>query len=82
MRWTGHVALMREEKKVHKVLVEKAEGKRPLRRSRCRWEDWIRMDLREIGWGSVEWIQLAQDSCRWRAVVNTVMKLLVLAPRS
>jgi hypothetical protein len=45
-------------------------------------EDGIRMDLREIGWGSVDWIQLAQDRYRWRAVVNTVMNLRVLAPRS
>jgi hypothetical protein len=51
----------------------KPEGKRPLGRPRCRWEDGIRMDLREIGWGSVEWIQLAQDKGRWRAIVNMVM---------
>jgi hypothetical protein len=60
----------------------KPEGKRLLGRPRCRWEDGIRMDLREIGWGSVEWIQLAQDRDRWWAVVNTVMGLQVLAPRS
>jgi hypothetical protein len=72
----------REEKKMYKVLVRKAEGKRPLGRPRCRWEDGIRMDVREIGWGSVEWIQLAQDSDRWCALVNTVMNLRVLAPRS
>jgi hypothetical protein len=63
-------------------LLEKPEGKILLERPRCRWEDGIRMDLREIGWGSVEWIQLAQDRDRWRAVVNTVMKLQVLAPQS
>jgi hypothetical protein len=82
MRWTGHVARMGEERKVYKVLVGKPEGKRPLGRPRRRWENGIRMDLREIGWGSVEWIQLAQGSDRWRAVVNTVMNLRVLAPRS
>jgi hypothetical protein len=82
MRWTGHVARMGEERKVYKVLVGKPEGKRPLGRPRRRWENGIRMDLREIGWGSVEWIQLAQSSDRWRAVVNTVMNLRVLAPRS
>jgi hypothetical protein len=60
----------------------KPEGKRPLGRSRRRWEDGIRMDLREIGWGSVDLIQLAQDRDRWRAVVNTVMNLRVLAPPS
>jgi ribosome biogenesis protein Nip4 len=63
-------------------LLEKPEGKILLERPRCRWEDGIRMDLREIGWGSVEWIQLAQYRDRWRAVVNTVMKLQVLAPQS
>jgi hypothetical protein len=52
---------MGEERKVYKVLVGKPEGKRPLGRSRCRWEVGIRMDLNEIGWGSVEWIQLAQN---------------------
>jgi hypothetical protein len=70
------------ESKVYKVLVENPEGKRPLGRPRRRWEDGIRMYLREIGWGSVEWIQLAQDRDRWRALVNTVMNLRVLEPRS
>jgi hypothetical protein len=55
---------MGEERKVYRVLVGKAEGKRPLGRPWCKWEDGIRMDLREIGWGSVEWIQLAQDTSR------------------
>jgi hypothetical protein len=67
---------------VYKVLMGKPEGKRPLDRPRRRWEDGITMDLREIGWGSVEWIQLAQDRGRWRAFVNTVMNLRVLVPRS
>jgi hypothetical protein len=67
---------------VYRVLMGKPEGKRPLERLRRRWEDGIRMDLKEIGWGSVDWIQLAQDRERWRAVVNTVMNLRVLAPRS
>jgi hypothetical protein len=70
------------ERNVYKVLMGKPEGKRPLGRSRRRWEDGIRMDLREIGLGSVDWIQLAQDSYRWRALVNTVMNLRVLTPRS
>jgi hypothetical protein len=60
----------------------KPEGKRPLGRSRRRWENGIRMDLREIGWGSVDLIQLAQDRDQWRIVVNTVMNLRVLAPPS
>jgi hypothetical protein len=66
---------------VYRVLVGKPEGKRPLERPRHRWEDEIKMDLEEIGWG-VAWIHLAQDRVRWRAVVNTVMNLRVLAPRS
>jgi hypothetical protein len=61
MRWAEHVAHMEEERKVYKVLVGKPEGKRPLGRPRRRWEDGIRMDLREIGWGGVDWIRLAQD---------------------
>jgi hypothetical protein len=67
---------------VYRVLMGKPEGKRPLGRPRHRWEDRIRMDLREIGWGSVQWIQLAQDRDRWQALVNRVMNLQVLAPRS
>jgi hypothetical protein len=73
---------MGEERKVYKVLVGKPEGKRPLGRPRRRWEDGIRLDLREIGLGCVDWIRLAQDRDRWRAVVNAVMNLRVLAPRS
>jgi hypothetical protein len=73
---------MGEERKVFKVLVGKPEGKRLLGRPRRRWEDGIRMDLREIGLGDVDWILLAQDRDRWRAVVSAVMNLRVLAPRS
>jgi hypothetical protein len=54
MRWTGHVASVGEERNVYRVLMGKPEGRRPLGRPRRRWEDGIRMDLREIGWGSVE----------------------------
>jgi hypothetical protein len=82
MRWAGHVARMGEERKAYKVLVGKPEGKRQLRRPRCRWEDGIRMDLREIGLGGVDWIRLAQDRDWWRDVVSVVMNLQVLAPRS
>jgi hypothetical protein len=82
MRWAGHVARMGEGRNVYRVLVGKPEGKRPLGRPRRRWEDGIKMDLREIGWGCVEWIQLAQDRDRWRAVVSAVMNLRVVAPRS
>jgi hypothetical protein len=73
---------MGEERKVYKVLVGKPEGKRPLGRPMRRWEDGIRMDLREIGLGGVDWIRLAQDRGQWRAVVSVVMNLRVLAPRS
>jgi hypothetical protein len=73
---------MGEERNVYRVLMGKPDGKKPLGRPRRRCEDGIRRDLREIGWGSVDWIPLAQDRGRWRAVVNTVMNLRVLAPRS
>jgi hypothetical protein len=73
---------MGEERKMYKVLVGKPEGKRLLGRPRRRWEDGIRMDLREIGLGGVDWIRLPQDRDRWRAVVSAVMNLQVLAPRS
>jgi hypothetical protein len=73
---------MGEERKVYKFLMGNAEGKRPPERPRRRWEDGIRMDLREIGLGGVDWIRLAQDRDRWRAVVSAVMNLRVLAPRS
>jgi hypothetical protein len=82
MRWAGHVARMGEGRHVYRVLVGKPEGKRPLERPRRRWEDGIKMDLMEIGWGGVEWIHLAQDRDSWRAVVNAVMNLRVLAPRN
>jgi hypothetical protein len=82
MRWAGHVARIGEESKVYRVLVGKPEGKRPRGRPRRRWEDGVRMDLMEIGWGNVDWIQLAQDKDRWRALINTAMNLRVLASRS
>jgi hypothetical protein len=73
---------MGEERKVYKVLVGKPEGKRPPGRPRRRWEDGISMDLREIGLEGVDWIRLAQDRDRWRAVVSAVMSLRVLVPWS
>jgi hypothetical protein len=82
VRWAGHVARMGEEKKVYKVLAGKPERKRPLGRPRRRWEYGIRIDLREIGLGCVDWIRLSQDRDRWRAVVRAVMNLRVFAPRS
>jgi hypothetical protein len=82
MRWAGHVARMGEGRILYRVLVGEPEGRRQLGRPRRRWENGIRMDLEEIGWGGVEWIHLAQDSDRWRALVNAVMNLRVLGPRS
>jgi hypothetical protein len=73
---------MGKKRNVYKVLVETPEGKRPLGSPRRRWEDGIRMDLSETGWGSVDWIQLAQDRDRWRAVVSTVMNLRVPKPQN
>ena len=77
MRWAGHVARMGEERAVCRVLVGKPEGKRPLGRPRCRWVDNIRMDLREVGCGYMDWIGLAQDRDRWRTLVIAVMNLRV-----
>jgi hypothetical protein len=82
VKWAGYVSHVGEERKVYRILVGKPEGKRLLGRPRCRWEDGIRMDHREIEWGSVEWIQLAQGRDWLRALINMVMNLRVLAPRS
>jgi hypothetical protein len=69
---------MGEEKGVHRVLVGKPEGKRPLGRPRRRWEDNIKMDVQEVGGGRGDWMELAQDLDRWRAFVRTVKNLRVL----
>jgi hypothetical protein len=66
-----------ERRGVYKALVGKPEGRRPLVRPRRRWEDHIKMDLQEVGWGGRDWIDLAQDRDRWRALVYTVMNLRV-----
>jgi hypothetical protein len=68
---------MGEKGNAYRLLVGKPEGKRPLRRSRCRWVDNIKMNLLEIVWGGVDWIGLAQDRDKWRALVNAVMNLQV-----
>ena len=73
MRWAGHAARKEEGRGVHKVLVGKPEGKIPLGRPRRRWEDNIKMDLEEMGRGCGDWMELAQDMDRWRALVSTVM---------
>ena len=77
MRWAGHVARLGEGRGVHRVLVGKPEGKGPLGRPRRRWEDNIKMDLQEVGGGCEDWMELAQDRDRWRALVSTVMNLRV-----
>jgi hypothetical protein len=77
MRWAGHVALMGEKRNSYRLLVGKPEGKRPLGRPRRRLVDSIRMDVGEVGWGDVDWIGLAQDRDRWRALVNSVLNLRV-----
>jgi hypothetical protein len=74
MRWAGHVARMGEKRNVYRLLV----GKRPLRRPRCsEWICYVKLDLLETGWGGVDWIGLAQDRDKWRALVSAVMNLRV-----
>jgi hypothetical protein len=68
---------MEEKRNAYMILVGKPEGKTPLERRRRRWVDNINIDLREIGWDGVDWIDLAQDRDQWRALVNTVMNLRV-----
>jgi len=68
---------MGEGRGVYRVLVGKPKERRPLGRPRHRWENNIRMDLREVGWGCVDWMELAQDRDRWRALVSAVMNLRV-----
>jgi len=68
---------MGENRGVYRVLVGKPEGRRPLGRPRHRWEDSIKMDLRDVGCGGVDWVELAEDRDRWRALVNAVMYLRV-----
>jgi hypothetical protein len=77
MRWAGHVERMGKGRGVYRVMVEKPEGKRPLGRPRRRWEDNIKMDLQEVVGGCGDWMELAQDRDRWRALVSTVTNLRV-----
>ena len=77
MRWVGHVARMGEGRVVHRVLVGKPERKRPLGRRRRRWEDNIKMDLQEVGGACGDWMELAQDRDKWRALVSTVRNIRV-----
>jgi len=77
MGWPEHVARIRGRRGVHKVLVGKPEGKRPLGRPRRKWEDNIKMDPQVVGCGVMDWIELAQDRDRWRALVNMVLNFRV-----
>ena len=77
MRWAGHVARMEQSRNAYRVLVGKPKGKRPLGRQRHRWEDNIKMDLREVGCDPGEWIDLAEDRDQWRVYVGAVMYLRV-----
>jgi hypothetical protein len=78
MRGAGHGARMEEKRNAYRLLAGKPEGKRPLGRPRLRWVDNIRMDLGEVGWGDVDWIGLAEDRNRWRALVISILNLRVL----
>jgi len=78
IRWVENVARMREKRGVYRNLVGKPEGQRLLGRPRCRWDNNIKMDLQEVGYGGMDWIELPQDRDRWRALVSTVMNLQVL----
>jgi hypothetical protein len=77
MRWAGHVARMGARRGVYRVLLERRTGTRPLAKQRRRWEDDINMDLQEVGWGDVDWIDLAQDRGRWWVLLSAVMNLRV-----
>jgi hypothetical protein len=75
--WGGHVARMGARKDAYRALVWKPERRRPLETLRRTWDDNIKMGIREVGWGTRDWIDLAQDRDRWRAIVNKVMNLQV-----
>jgi hypothetical protein len=77
MRWAGHVAYIGEGRGVYRVLVGKPLGRIPLERLRHRWEDNVKMDLKEVGCGGKDWIKLSQDRDRWQTLVNAVMNLWV-----
>jgi hypothetical protein len=77
IRWAGHITRMREKRNAYRLLMAEPEGREPLGRPRRSWLGNIRMGLVEVGWGDVDWIGLAQDTNRWRALVNSVLNLRV-----
>jgi len=77
MGWAGRVARMGERRGVYRVLVGKHESERPLGRPKYRWEDNVKMDLQEVEFGGMDWIELAQDRDRYWTLVNAVMNLWV-----
>jgi hypothetical protein len=77
LRWVGHMAHMGEVRGVYRVLVGKPKGKRLLGRPRCRWEDNIKLDFREVWINGVKWMRLAQERVQWQSFVNMVMNLQV-----
>jgi hypothetical protein len=72
MRWAGQVAGIGKQRNAYRIQVGKPDSKRLLGRPRCRWTDNIKMDLRETGWGGMDWIDLAQDRDQWRALIMYV----------
>jgi hypothetical protein len=77
IKWVGYVARMGEKRNAYRLLVRKPEGKRPIRKPIRRWVDNIRIDLGKVGWGDVDWIGLAKDRDKWRALVNSVFNFRV-----
>jgi hypothetical protein len=77
MRWAEHVTQVGEGRGVYRVLVGKPKEKRPLGRHRRRWEDNIKMNLQEVGCGGMDWIEIAQNRDRWRAIVNKIKNLRI-----
>jgi hypothetical protein len=73
MRWAGHGSFKENRRGVYRVLVGRPEGRRPLGRPRRGWENNIKMDLQEVGWGLMDWIDMAQDRYMWQVLVNAVI---------
>jgi hypothetical protein len=76
IKWAGHVGHMRDRRDAYRIFMRRHDGKRPLRRPRCKWDS-IKTDRQEVGWKGMDWIYLALDRDRWQALVNAVMSLCV-----